>query len=81
MIQNKAEVQVVVFRSLDSMYLDFVLGKCGFYSEGIDAVFIFSNRWILLFSWAQIFKLLDFKGLKSCHIRDWSGSEGSTRKM
>ena len=38
MIQNKAEVQVVVFRSLDIMYLDFVLGKCGFYSEGIDAV-------------------------------------------
>ena len=55
--------------------------KGGFYSEDTDAFAISSNRLTLLFSWAWILKLWDFKVLKSCHIRTWSGSEGSNSKM
>ena len=47
--------------------------KGGFYSV------IFSNKRTLLFSWAWILKLRDFKGLKSCQIRAWSDSEVTYR--
>ena len=53
--------------------------KGGFYSEGTDAIVISSNKRTLLFSWAWILKLRDFKGLKSCQIRAWSGSEVSNK--
>ena len=51
------------------------------YSEGTDAFVISSNRWTLIFSWAWILKLWDFKEVKSCHKRAWSGSEGSNKAL
>ena len=48
-------------------------------NEGTDAFVISPNRQTLLFSWAWILKLWHFKGLKSCHKRAWSGSEGSNK--
>ena len=48
--------------------------KGGFYSFAIS-----SNIQTLLFSWAWILKFWDFKGLKSCHIRAWSSTEGSNK--
>ena len=55
--------------------------KGGFVSEGTDAFVISSNRQTLLFSWAWILKMWYFKGLKSCQIRAWIGSEGSYSKI
>ena len=60
-----------------SEYLNCIKG--GFYFEGTDEFVISSNRRTLLFSCAWILKLWDFKLLKSCHKRAWSGSEGSNR--
>ena len=51
----------------------------GFYSEVSDALIISSNRRTLLFSWAWILKLWDFKGLKACHISVGSCSEASNK--
>ena len=48
----------------------------GAFSEGTDAFVISSKRWTLLFFWAWIFKLWDFKGLKSWV---WSVSKGSNK--
>ena len=53
--------------------------KVAFIQKVLIAFVISSNRWTLLFSWAWILNLWEFKGLKSCYISAWSGSEGSNR--
>ena len=62
-------------------FADTRIDKGGFYSEDTDVFVISSNRQTLLFSWAWILKLWDFKGLKSCYISAWSGSEGSNKAL
>ena len=60
------------------------LSKGGFYSEGIVSVHHISQRPTdepNRFPHLEILKLIYSKGLKYCHIRTWSCSEGSNSKM